>query len=123
MRKKVNIKEQELNVNTATMINEEEKDSTVVAVQVSETEVEHEDVKEQIPIKLSDDIYIREGEAPWIGVQIYNYLSDKGEVTLNKMSKDLDLEQNMISMGLGWLSREDKLSYTRKPKSVTVKLV
>ena len=54
---------------------------------------------------------------------IYNYLSDKGEVTLNKMSKDLDLEQNMISMGLGWLSREDKLSYTRKPKSVTVKLV
>ena len=54
---------------------------------------------------------------------IYNYLSDKGEVTLNKMSKDLDLEQNMISMGLGWLSREDKISYTQKPKSVTVKLV
>ena len=54
---------------------------------------------------------------------IYNYLSEKGEVTLNKMSKDLDLDQNFISMGLGWLSREDKLSYTRKPKSVTVKLV
>ena len=54
---------------------------------------------------------------------IYNYLSDKGEVTINKMSKELDLEQNMISMGLGWLSREDKLFYTRKPKSVTVKLV
>ena len=54
---------------------------------------------------------------------IYNYLSEKGEVTLNKMSKDLDLDQDFISMGLGWLSREDKLSYTRKPKSVTVKLV
>ena len=54
---------------------------------------------------------------------IYNYLSEKGEVTLNKMSKDLDLDQNFISKGLGWLSREDKLSYTRKPKSVTVKLV
>lgn len=53
---------------------------------------------------------------------IYNYLLDRGEVTLNKMSKDIDLDQNMISMGLGWLSREDKLSYTRKPKSVTVRL-
>ena len=55
--------------------------------------------------------------------EIYHYLSEKGEVTINKMSKELDLDQNFISMGLGWLSREDKLSYTRKPKSVTVKLV
>lgn len=55
--------------------------------------------------------------------QIYNYLAEKGEVTLNKMSKDLDLDENFISMGLGWLSREDKLAYTRKPKSVSVKLV
>jgi len=55
--------------------------------------------------------------------EIYNYLSEKGEVTINKMSKEIDLDQNFISMGLGWLSREDKLSYTRKPKSVTVKLV
>lgn len=55
--------------------------------------------------------------------QIYNYLAEKGEVTINKMSKDLDLDENFISMGLGWLSREDKLAYTRKPKSVSVKLV
>ena len=43
---------------------------------------------------------------------IYNYLADKGEVTINKMSKELDLDENFISMGLGWLSREDKLEYT-----------
>ena len=54
---------------------------------------------------------------------IYNYLSEKGEVSLKKMSTDLDLDQNFISMGLGWLSREDKLAYTNKPKSITVKLV
>ena len=54
---------------------------------------------------------------------IYNYLSEKGEVSLKKMSADLDLDQNFISMGLGWLSREDKLTYTNKPKSITVKLV
>lgn len=55
--------------------------------------------------------------------QIYNYLSNKGEVTINKMTKDLDLDENFVSMGLGWLSREDKIHYTRKPKSVSVKLV
>ena len=53
---------------------------------------------------------------------IYNYLSNKGEVSINKMKKDLSLEDNFTAMGLGWLSREDKLEYTQKAKSVTVKL-
>ncbi len=55
--------------------------------------------------------------------QIYDYLAGRGEVTINKITKDLDLDENFVSMGLGWLSREDKLEYTRKPKSVSVKLV
>ena len=50
--------------------------------------------------------------------KIYNYLSSKGEVTINKLRKDMDLDD----MGLGWLSREDKITYTQKPKSVTVQL-
>ena len=54
--------------------------------------------------------------------QIYNYLSNKGEVSINKMKKDLSLNENFAEMGLGGLSREDKLEYTQKAKSVTVKL-
>ena len=67
--------------------------------------------------------------------QIYNYLSNKGEVSINKMKKEivevkvmfngssyLSLNENFAEMGLGWLSREDKLEYTQKAKSVTVKL-
>ena len=53
---------------------------------------------------------------------IYNYLNTKGEVSINKMKKDLSLADNFAEMGLGWLSREDKLEYTQKAKSVTVKL-
>ena len=53
---------------------------------------------------------------------IYNYLSDKGEVTISKMKKDLDLFENFAEMGLGWLSREDKIEYTKKMRSVTVRL-
>lgn len=54
--------------------------------------------------------------------QIYNYLNSKGEVSISKMKKDLSLADNFAEMGLGWLSREDKLEYTQKAKSVTVKL-
>lgn len=53
---------------------------------------------------------------------IYNYLSDKGEVSISKMKKDLDLYENFAEMGLGWLSREDKIEYTKKLRSVTVRL-
>ena len=28
----------------------------------------------------------------------------------------MDLDDNFTYMGLGWLSREDKISYTQKPK-------
>lgn len=54
--------------------------------------------------------------------RIYNYLSDKGEVSISKLKKDLDLYENFTEMGLGWLSREDKVEYTQKLRSVTVKL-
>ena len=54
--------------------------------------------------------------------QIYHYLNAKGEVSISKMKKDLSLSENFAEMGLGWLSREDKLEYTPKAKSVTVKL-
>jgi len=48
--------------------------------------------------------------------QIYNYLNSKGEVSISKMKKDLSLADNFAEMGLGWLSREDKLEYTQKAK-------
>ena len=53
---------------------------------------------------------------------IYNYLSTKGEVTIAKLKKELNLTGNFAEMGLGWLSREDKISYTNKARSVTVSL-
>ena len=54
---------------------------------------------------------------------IYNYLSDKGEVSISKLKKDLNLYENFAEMGLGWLSREDKIEYTKKIRSVTVRLI
>ncbi len=53
---------------------------------------------------------------------IYNYLSKNGEVTLTKLKKDLNLAGNYAEMGLGWLSREDKISYDAKARSISVSL-
>ena len=54
--------------------------------------------------------------------QIYNYLAEKGEVSMNKLKKDLDLIGNFAEMGLGWLSREDKIAYTQKARSISISL-
>ena len=54
--------------------------------------------------------------------QIYNYLAEKGEVTMSKMKKDLDLSGNFAEMGLGWLSREDKILYNQKARSISISL-
>ena len=72
-------------------------------------------------VKLSADADIQQEIINAAGM-IYNYLSDKGEVSISKLSKDLDLAENFAEMGLGWLSREDKLEYTKKLRSVTVRL-
>ena len=55
--------------------------------------------------------------------KIYNYLSDKGEVTINKLRKDMDLDDNFTYMGLGWLSREDKIQIERKGAYTKVSLI
>lgn len=53
---------------------------------------------------------------------IYNYLAKNGDVTLSKLKKDLNLEGNYAEMGLGWLSREDKILYTQKARSISISL-
>ncbi len=55
--------------------------------------------------------------------QIYNYLSsNNGTSTITKMKKELDLKGNFAELGLGWLAREDKVSFSKKGSSVSVSL-
>lgn len=54
--------------------------------------------------------------------QIWEYLSENGEVTLTKMKKELDLNGNFAEMGLGWLAREDKVELFKKGTQTKVRL-
>lgn len=54
--------------------------------------------------------------------QIWNYLNTNGEVTTKKLQKDLGLEENFASMGLGWLCREDKINFQKKGAHTKISL-
>ena len=54
---------------------------------------------------------------------IYRYLASKGENTTAQLKKELKLEDTtLLTMGIGWLAREGKVSLRTKGKSVYVSL-
>ena len=55
--------------------------------------------------------------------QIWEYLDKKGESTLAKMSKDLDLDSNFANLGIGWLAREGKINVTKRGNSTKLSLI
>ena len=54
--------------------------------------------------------------------KIWEYLNQNGEVTTKKMNKDLSLSDNMSGLGLGWLSREDKINFSKRGTYTKVSL-
>lgn len=55
--------------------------------------------------------------------QIYNFLAEnKGEATMSKIQKNLDLKGNFAELGLGWLAREDKIEIAKSGSSIKVRL-
>ena len=53
---------------------------------------------------------------------IWRYLDERGEVTLGKLKQGTKLSDQLVSMGIGWLAREDKLSFTKEGRIVKVAL-
>lgn len=55
--------------------------------------------------------------------QIWNYLTEnKGQATMTKIKKDLDLKGNFAELGLGWLARENKVQLAKSGASIKVTL-
>lgn len=55
--------------------------------------------------------------------EIYNFLAEnKGEATMAKIQKNLDLKGNFAELGLGWLAREDKIEIAKSGNSIKVRL-
>jgi hypothetical protein len=53
---------------------------------------------------------------------IWRYLNENGEMTLSKLKQGTRLAAPLLLMGIGWLSREEKLSFTKAGRIVRVSL-
>jgi hypothetical protein len=53
---------------------------------------------------------------------IWRYLNEHGEMTLSKLKQGTRLAAPLLLMGIGWLSREEKLSFTKAGRIVRVSL-
>ncbi len=45
-----------------------------------------------------------------IAGKIWEYIDKNGEVTVLKIRTNLHLSNSLVCMGIGWLSREDKIN-------------
>lgn len=54
--------------------------------------------------------------------QIWHYLDQNGEASVNKISTDTGLSKNDILRGIGWLAKEDKLIIELKGRVETLSL-
>jgi hypothetical protein len=51
---------------------------------------------------------------------IWRYLNEHGEITLGKLKQGTKLSDHLFFAGIGWLAREEKLTFTTEGRSVRV---
>jgi hypothetical protein len=51
---------------------------------------------------------------------IWRYLNEHGEITLSKLKQGTKLSDQLLFAGIGWLAREDKLTFATEGRSVRV---
>ena len=56
--------------------------------------------------------------------KVYEFLADQknSEATISKIQKELDLSENFVNMGIGWLSHEGKADLSGKGLRTKVRL-
>ncbi|RKZ83143.1 MAG: hypothetical protein DRQ39_09870 [Gammaproteobacteria bacterium] len=53
---------------------------------------------------------------------VYRYLYETGEASLNDLKKELGTTPAMLQMAVGWLAREEKIVLSKKGAGYLVKL-
>lgn len=54
--------------------------------------------------------------------EVWNYLDDKGEVSVSSIGQDLDAPRTKVNMAIGWLACEGKLEFLDSGRGNSVKL-
>lgn len=61
-------------------------------------------------------------EIGFIAGDIYNLLKEKGQLTLKEIVNQINREQTLAVMAVGWLAREDKIEFFQEGKKKLIKL-
>ncbi len=55
--------------------------------------------------------------------KIWKTLNESGEMTMTQVKKKATLNDLEINMALGWLAREEKVSFNKKGKATKITLI
>jgi hypothetical protein len=53
---------------------------------------------------------------------VWEYLDQKGPVTLSKLAREIDAPRDLVMQGVGWLAREEKIEFHPGEKSKRISL-
>jgi len=53
---------------------------------------------------------------------IWNLLAEQGPIPFRELAKSLGEDRDLVSMAVGWLSRENKIRFTPKGKDLVLAL-
>ena len=53
---------------------------------------------------------------------IWRHLDQHGETTLTKLKQGTKLSDQLLRMGLGWLAKEEKLSFVKAGRTLKIRL-
>ena len=62
------------------------------------------------------------GEIAQTAGQVWNLLNENGETTLAQLKKKVNGSTDLVTQGIGWLAREDKLNIEKKGNSLKISL-
>lgn len=51
---------------------------------------------------------------------VYRYLFENGETSLTRLGKALEIPNRRVDQALGWLAREDKVTFTQSKRTTLV---
>ena len=53
---------------------------------------------------------------------VWEYLDQKGPVTLSKLAREINAPRDLVMQGVGWLAREEKIEFHPGDKSKRISL-
>ncbi len=54
---------------------------------------------------------------------VWQYLDERGPVTLSRLAREIDAPRDMVMQGVGWLAREGKVVFVEGSRGKLIALV